>query len=486
MKKKHILAALLALTLTAVSVPAFELPEDNDGQYETPAEEALFEGKGNALSPYLIGCAADLVRLSDAVNGGKSAPDGTPYGAAYYRLCGGADMKNIAFTPIGTASHPFTGCFDGGFFTVENLTVNGGFAYAGLFGYVKNGTIRSIRLVGASVSVVTSGSEETSAGLLCGKLACTDKTKTAGVYDCMVGGTVTAADKTAKKLYAGGVCGALESKTAGYTAKIEGAAAEVSVTASGNKNVCVGGIVGYAGILTVRVRCVTASGSVHASASAADGAYSGGIIGSLTAPGSWTPWMASGNGLSEALADCDVTIDAAGNTSKNSGNICGFVSGVDQDKPENCCATRKSTNRNKESHFDGTYKAASDAKKTAFYRDTLGFDTNVFYLADGSLPMLRTKAAAAVRVEEDGVTVTVRAGGTATDGNCMLSLYDLSDGVRRLTGLYEKAFTADGFADTRIFFPLEALPEGTDMVKAILLDGDAFGLCGIGGTAEIQ
>ena len=56
---------------------------------------------------------------------------------------GYGDTINMArytdFVPIGTTSHPFKGIFNGGNFTIKNLTVNGaGEEDIGVFGYVKS------------------------------------------------------------------------------------------------------------------------------------------------------------------------------------------------------------------------------------------------------------------------------------------------------------------------------------------------------------
>ena len=58
------------------------------------------------------------------------------------------DMKDAQWTPIGTADKPFSGNFDGNGHTISGLNYSG--EYAGLFGYMNNGTISNIKLADSS------------------------------------------------------------------------------------------------------------------------------------------------------------------------------------------------------------------------------------------------------------------------------------------------------------------------------------------------
>lgn len=58
------------------------------------------------------------------------------------------DMKDAQWTPIGTADKPFSGNFDGNGHTISGLNYSG--EYAGLFGYINNGTISNIKLADSS------------------------------------------------------------------------------------------------------------------------------------------------------------------------------------------------------------------------------------------------------------------------------------------------------------------------------------------------
>ncbi|MCI7349638.1 MAG: DUF4214 domain-containing protein [Ruminococcus sp.] len=55
------------------------------------------------------------------------------------------------WTPIGTSADPYMGTFDGAGYTISGLTVNNSSAdNIGLFGYISNGTVKKLRISGAS------------------------------------------------------------------------------------------------------------------------------------------------------------------------------------------------------------------------------------------------------------------------------------------------------------------------------------------------
>ena len=87
---------------------------------------------------YEIYNADHLKWFSSVVNGGNSS--------AKAKLMNDINMSKAGnFTPIGTDDHKFSGEFDGQGFTIDSLTI-GGQKYAGLFGYVENGTVKNLTL----------------------------------------------------------------------------------------------------------------------------------------------------------------------------------------------------------------------------------------------------------------------------------------------------------------------------------------------------
>lgn len=123
------------------------------------------------------------------------------------------DMKDAEWTPIGSADKPFSGNFDGNGHTISGLNYSG--EYAGLFGYMNNGTISNIKLADSSFAngtasggicaVNNGGTIENSAvdnvavsggtaGGICGQ-------NSGAITDCFFSGNVSSDGKS------GGICG---------------------------------------------------------------------------------------------------------------------------------------------------------------------------------------------------------------------------------------------------------------------------------------
>ena len=105
-------------------------------------DPALVTGSGTETDPYQISTAEGLKWFRDKVNSGE------------YGLCAvlTADItldSSEAWTPIvPDNTHYYTGTFDGKGHTISGLNVTGEFVYAGLFGTVKDGTIKSLTVAG--------------------------------------------------------------------------------------------------------------------------------------------------------------------------------------------------------------------------------------------------------------------------------------------------------------------------------------------------
>ncbi len=109
----------------------------------------------DGTKPVLISSAEDLVLLSDYIN-----TRGVNAGVTF-RLTRDIDMSGINFTPIGwktspnsngdlNTGAPFAGIFDGGNYTIYNLTISRpNVADAGLFGYAEGATIQNTTVIGS-------------------------------------------------------------------------------------------------------------------------------------------------------------------------------------------------------------------------------------------------------------------------------------------------------------------------------------------------
>ncbi|MBE7037473.1 MAG: hypothetical protein E7404_01065 [Ruminococcaceae bacterium] len=115
-------------------------------------------GEGTEASPYLIGTKEELEMFRDNVNNGNT------YSGKYIKLTSDIDLSEEEnWTPIGLSNTiPFLGYFDGGNFTISNLTINNNTNdMVGLFGYVKGSgmtgleipTIQNLKLTNVNVMV---------------------------------------------------------------------------------------------------------------------------------------------------------------------------------------------------------------------------------------------------------------------------------------------------------------------------------------------
>ena len=106
-------------------------------------------GTGTSGDPYLISNLADLQWLSNSANSAQWAS------GKYFEQTADIDAAGAtpAITPIGNGTTQFSGNYDGGYFTIDNLTISGGTAdYQGLFGYTLNSTIQNVVLTNVNIS----------------------------------------------------------------------------------------------------------------------------------------------------------------------------------------------------------------------------------------------------------------------------------------------------------------------------------------------
>lgn len=96
------------------------------------AEPGEWEGYREIYTPEQLKTFASLV------NGGQTSLKG--------KLMNDLNMSKAGgFSPIGTSDNPFAGEFDGQNYTIDSLTINNQ-KYGGLFGYVKDGAIKNLKL----------------------------------------------------------------------------------------------------------------------------------------------------------------------------------------------------------------------------------------------------------------------------------------------------------------------------------------------------
>ena len=117
--------------------------------FTVAGSDVYMDGLGTAAYPYQISTADQLKLFRDIVNG---AGGQTQNRGAYAVLTADIDLNNEPWTPIGPdRDSAYTGTFDGQGHTVKNLsvTVNVQPGRAGLFGCVKDGSIRKLTVAGS-------------------------------------------------------------------------------------------------------------------------------------------------------------------------------------------------------------------------------------------------------------------------------------------------------------------------------------------------
>lgn len=115
-----------------------------------PAAVYAMDGTGTKGNPYQISSAADLEEFRDIVNGENGKTRNSSACAILKNdIVLNDDVLNSdgslneekastfeEWTPIGTASNPYTGTFDGNGHTVSGIYINTSEDYQGLFGYI--------------------------------------------------------------------------------------------------------------------------------------------------------------------------------------------------------------------------------------------------------------------------------------------------------------------------------------------------------------
>lgn len=140
------------------------------------------DGSGTSVSPYLINNSSHLRNLSKLQNLGL-LPDGLHFKVGTsFQYEGSTPMR-----PIGTASAPFTGTFDGDGHTIAGLLVSGNSTdvNVGLFGRVgkdgNNGTVKNLVLSYPSITA-TSSESGGYIGFAVGYLSASSTCSHVGVY----------------------------------------------------------------------------------------------------------------------------------------------------------------------------------------------------------------------------------------------------------------------------------------------------------------
>ncbi len=249
----RILSAMLviAMILTSVSIPAFAADKTDVSAMTEFSENTDV----SSADVFKISSADALKAFANAVKDDGGNGSYTMSGKTFY-LANDIDLNGAEFTPIANVSYPgdgFAGTFDGNYYTIKGLYVNGTTMYKGLFGILNGGTIKNVVVEGTVTST------NNYVGGIVGKIV------SGSVENCGFKGTV---ESTKKSAYVGGIAGYCGN---GNTQKgtIKGCVNEANINASTNGYA--GGITAYAKFSTIE-NCYN-TGKINGAAK------SGGIVG---------------------------------------------------------------------------------------------------------------------------------------------------------------------------------------------------------------
>lgn len=193
-----------------------------------------------AANPYEIGSPAALKTFANVVNAGDD------FTGEFVKLTADIDLDSEEWTPIGkNYSMPFKGTFDGDGHQVQNLyfnqTVDNSSIYAGLFGWLVEGTIQNLGVVISEkglTGILTTSSNPDNCHI--GGIAA--YTRLASIKNCYTTGGYISAIATGLACYAGGLVGYADGLA------ISNCYSTVDLY-GGDENeglyVCVGGVVGH-------------------------------------------------------------------------------------------------------------------------------------------------------------------------------------------------------------------------------------------------
>jgi predicted phosphodiesterase len=193
-------------------------------------------GNGTSDNPYIISTAAQLKGLADSVNGGTS------YSGFCFKLGNDIDLADHAWTPIGghcsiedgVPDGPyFGGTFDGDNHTISGINISNpsiGTGAYGLFGYVKDGIIANLNVVG---SLDMGGKDINIVGAVVGYTS-------GNLYNLHSSMAVSGLDPVGSASHAGGIAGVVENNDSESVLYVRYCSNTGNVAARGR----VGGIVG--------------------------------------------------------------------------------------------------------------------------------------------------------------------------------------------------------------------------------------------------
>ena len=129
-----------------------------------------------------------------------------------YHLTADIDLSSLEWVPIGDASKPFTGSFDGQGRVIKNLRITGErYEHNGLFGYVDSGSIKNVGLENVHINVSRAFSSDygriTAGGISGYHYGFDSYGVDKSINNCYATGTVQILSTSDVSAHGGGICG---------------------------------------------------------------------------------------------------------------------------------------------------------------------------------------------------------------------------------------------------------------------------------------
>ena len=366
-------------------------------------------GNGTSALPYIIKSSEELALLAKSVNEGN-----TEYSKAHYKLEDNINLGNNYWTAIGNASTPFSGVLDGNGYTIRNYKlVNSD--YCGLFGYVLNGTIKNLVLSNYDISFsYTTSTSNVYIGAVAGFIGA-NSNKNASISNVTVSSNNFDVDVTINSssdtptLYVGGIAGCV-SAVSGYKATVESCYTRTPIKAKSSRYLQLGGIAGHlwsgsgSSCALVTMCYSTSDLSGHA---VNNSCKVGGLVGTISAQGKWTPDVeATGDLLAEAKTCMISNSFSVANLSVHSEKYLQYsrVGRIVAESNENACCDEDTTRflsrssnlvtvtpfDREETNNQGAGAGIEDLKSKDYLIQHIGFDFENIWIEDGSgFPILK-------------------------------------------------------------------------------------------------
>ena len=305
MKKTLSTILMIAMLISIVTIISPSASAQSDAWDGITVADSFNSGSGTEADPYIIMNGEELYKLSVDIGTATN-----PYGGTYFKLGNDINLGGMPWIPIGSASTPFIGNFDGNGKTVFNFVVLSDLA--GLFGNASGASIKSLKIDYADI--------QSTAGTKAAALVATcDNTAVENVEvgeNVSVSITLDAANPTI-----GGVLGFFGTAS---TAKNIINRANVSINYC-EKNGVVGGVCGLIGANAILDGAINYGNLLYANTENAttDICQLGGVIGSIGA--SKTPGTVK-NVINYGSVD----------STRHAGGIIGRTNAADGHVFENC------------------------------------------------------------------------------------------------------------------------------------------------------